>query len=90
MSKEYNVVFTGSFDNTTANKMLEIIISVDGVEDIKSERAFGIKTANNKFSISTNLMTGLLATGKVIKVRFKTEGGTFTFYNRCLTIYGVS
>ena len=82
---DYMIWLNFAHDDTQSNKRHIFVINIDGVDaavsmrDTLGEGAKGIAT-------TVHFVSGL-ATGKVIKVRYKTGGtGNFQVYERCLMI----
>jgi hypothetical protein len=89
-AKKYLVSASFCFDNSTQNETAHFILSIDGVQVADSERDFDIKTAGIHMIGHTQCLTSSLGSGKVIKILYKTSGGTLSVHNNSLIIYGVS
>jgi len=88
-STTYLLTFSCEIENDSANQEVYIILNVDGSDLTATERSIEIKNTNKKHIIATNCLAENLANSKIIKVRYKTTGGTCKVYNRVLTIYGI-
>ncbi len=87
-SMKYVVLVSLECKISSANKTASIIFNVDGLDVINSERSLKIPSSSSLFLMTTQLMTGLLGNGIVIKVRIKTDGGSLQVYHRSLIVYG--
>ncbi len=88
-STTYQITFSCVLQNTSANKKIYFILNVDGADLAATERRIGIKSAAIDYTLPTSCLGENLVNAKVIKIRYKTEGGTLSVYERVLTIYGV-
>lgn len=90
VAKDYIISFSCVFDNSSTNKTIEFRIVVDGTPDATSVRTWDVKSAGSKATINTECRAPAIATGKIIKVQYRTTGGTLTAYERNLIIDGIS
>ena len=86
---KYLFSFAGTFESSSANKILSLILNIDGVDDTDSEITVKISSGNAPQAFSLNA-TDTLANGKIVKVRWKIDGGTAKCKNGLLCIYGVN
>ena len=84
----YQMSFSCTFQISHHAQIGSIIINVDGVDYTAAKRRFSVANANADHSFSTGCMAFNIPNGKVIKIKYKTSGGTLTVYERVLTIYG--
>ncbi len=91
-SKRYTVSFGCNFANST-KVLIGFILSVNGATVASSERMFMMNTngtvAVEPIIMFTQTLTAAIGTGLVIKVQYKTAGGTLEVSNRSLIIDGI-
>jgi hypothetical protein len=86
--RKYLILFSGTF-NGTNNRIVDIRIVIDDIEDSSSIRTHKITSGGAQFNITTQAISDNLANDKIIKVQWKIDGGTLSISNRSLIIYSV-
>jgi len=85
---DYLVFFTGSLENTNANKQGTVSIYSNGVQIAASEIQSQMP-ANRPVPISTNAYITGLGAGQAIDIRWNVVGNTGTFHQRTLIVQRV-
>ena len=85
----YIMYFTATIQCSSANKTVSFILNVDGVDIAATGRRIFIKTLNSDHNIAVSCMAMDVTSGKIIKVRYKTDGGELSVYERSLEVYGI-
>jgi hypothetical protein len=85
----YQLTFSCTIRNSATNSYIYIILNIDGVDLPATNRSIYIKTAGANRNLATSCLAVNLANAKIIKIRYKTDGGTLSVYDRALTIFGV-
>jgi hypothetical protein len=88
-SKQYLVIFCGSFTTTSGTAAVFTRILVNGVEATASQKTVNSGTAGQYYTLSSTVLTASIGTGIVISAQWRTTAGTATCLNRQLTIYGI-
>lgn len=88
---DYVINFSCKMSNSTKDKYQYIILNVGGSNIQASERAFYSDGGeNNKsYTMSTSYLAENISNGTVIKVQYKTTGGTFSVDDATLVIDGL-
>jgi len=86
----YLVNFSTTVENNTGTEQINIILNVDGSDVSSTERFLIPSSADTPMVISTNHLAENIINGKIIKVRWKTTGGTAKAHQRTLTCYGLN
>lgn len=84
----YVTTFDAVFEHSTNNSTVSIILDVDGVEDADSERTVEVSAANALHYIGLQGDISSLASGQIIKVKWKTNAATATVRERTLHVTG--
>lgn len=88
--KKYLIMFSCEAEMSSTNKSTAIIVNINGVDDVNSERTIEPPASNSPFIMSANCTSGLLESGIVIKIRYKVSGGTVIIRGRNLSFLGHS
>jgi len=84
----YQVSFSCRFQSNGFDRTGSVILNVDGVDDLTTERAYTLDFDFRSYTFGINCLLFNIPNGKIIKVRYKTTGNTLLCYQRALTIYG--
>ena len=87
---DYHIAFSCSFSCSPATGIVSFIITVDGVDIAASEKNLDAVTSGEMVSASLLSASLNLASGKIIKLRWKTSTGTATITGRTLLINGTA
>jgi len=82
----YFCLFNGTAEFTQGNREGSVIVNVDGVDDLDTLRTFQSAGANNSFSVGTGKNLSGLVDNDIIKMRFRTTGGTLKILNHSFLI----
>lgn len=85
----YALAFTCVVQNSKRDNSVHFVLNTDGSDMGPTERKIKIKSSKTDNVIATACLAVNVTDGKVIKIRYKTTGGTVTVSNRVMTIYGV-
>lgn len=88
-TKGYQIVFTGNFENGSANQDVLIRLMVNGVAVANSVRQVRPSKAGVRASIDTNHAVDI-PTGQIVKVQWQVTGGTGTVRDATLTFLGIN
>lgn len=88
---DYIINFSCKFSNSTKDKYQYIILDIGGSNIQASERSFYSDGGeNNKsYTLSVSYLAENISSGTVIKVQYKTDGGTFSVDDATLVIDGL-
>ena len=85
---DYLVFFNATVSNSIANRTISIRVIVNGVALPESERDIDLPSSNANTISSTVALKAAVATGQIVKMEWKTSGGTATVNQRTLTFNG--
>ena len=84
---KYIVEFSAIFSQSSANRRATFIININGTDVAASEKGIDTQHSNTRTLTMTHCFSSI-PNGQIIKVRYRTTGGTLSVFQRVLTIQG--